>query len=154
MLRINGYYPPHQFMAALKYVAEKQEGRMTFPAYLARLAPPLAKRSLHGEPFFPKPPYDLSKPAGGRPVVTSAGNKTTARLWTDELNVAYVPSAVLFDGGKEAIRIEAFMKGYHVQSVLDDVVSGAYKTQPELQRFSRERADRLREHGVTIDLWE
>ncbi len=26
VLRINGYYPPHQFLAALQYVAEKQEG--------------------------------------------------------------------------------------------------------------------------------
>lgn len=199
VLRINGYYPPHQFLAALQYVAEKQEGRMTFPAYQARLAPPPAKGALHGEPFFAKPPYDLTKPAGGKPVavffeqkdcagcdalhrevlslpatrmqlrrfhviqldrwsdtsvVTPAGSKTTARLWADELNVAYVPSAVLFDGGKEAIRIEAFLKGFHVQSVLDYVASGAYKTQPELQRFIRERADRLREQDVTIDLWE
>ena len=199
VLRINGYYPPHQFMAALQYVAEKQEGRTTFPEYLAKLAPPPAKGMLHAEPFFAKPPYDLSKPAGGKPVavffeqkdcagcdtlhrdvlsqsatqtqlrrfhviqldrwsdtpvVTPAGSRTTARRWADELNVAYVPSAVLFDGGKEAIRIEAFLKGFHVQSVLDYVASGAYKTQPELQRFIRERADHLREQGVAIDLWE
>jgi thioredoxin-related protein len=199
VLRINGYYPPHQFLAALQYVAEKQEGRMTFPEYLARLAPPPAKGALHAEPFFASPPYDLRKPVGGKPVavffeqkdcagcdtlhrgilnqpatltqlkrfhviqldrwsdtpvVTPAGSRTTARRWADELNVAYVPTAVLFDGGKEAIRIEAFLKGFHVQSVLDYVASGAYKTQPELQRFIRERADHLREQGVAIDLWE
>ena len=61
---------------------------------------------------------------------------------------------VLFDGGKEAIRIEAFLNGFHVQSVLDYVASGAYKTQPELQRFIRSRADHLREQGVVVDLWE
>ena len=199
VLRINGYYPPHRFMAALQYIAEKQENRMTFPEYLAKLTQPPAKGALHGEAFFAKPPYDLSQPAGGKPVavffeqkdcagcdalhreilsqpatrtqlkrfhviqldrwsdtpvVTPAGRKTSARRWADELNVAYIPAAVLFDGGKEVIRIEAFLKGFHVQSVLDYVASGAYKTQPELQRFIRSRADRLREQGVTIDLWE
>jgi len=199
VLRINGYYPPQRFMAALQYVAEKQEGRMTFRGYLAQQAPPPATGALHAEPFFAKPPYDLSKPAGGKPVavffeqkdcagcdtlhreilnqpatleqlkrfhaiqldrwsdtpvVTPAGKKTSAKLWADELNVAYIPSAVLFDGGKEAIRIEAFLKGFHVRSVLDYVASGAYKTRPELQRFIRERADRLREAGTAVDLWE
>lgn len=198
VLRINGYYPPHQFLAGLQYVAEKQEGRMTFPEYLARRSPPPAKGALHADAFFAKPPYDLSKPAGGKPVavffeqedcagcdtlhrdvlsqsatrmqlrrfhvvqldrwsdtpvVTPAGRKTTARRWADELDVAYVPSAVLFDGGKEAIRIEAFLKGFHVQSVLDYVASGAYKTQPELQRFIRSRADHLREQGEAVDIW-
>ena len=199
VLRINGYYPPHQFMAALQYVAEKQEGRMAFREYLAKQVSPPAEGTLHTEPFFAKPPYDLSKSAGGKPVavffeqkdcagcdvlhseilsqpatleqlerfyviqldrwgdtpvVTPAGNKMRAKRWADELNVAYVPTAVLFDDGIEVIRIEAFLKGFHVQSVLDYVASGTYKTQPELQRFIRERADHLRESGKAVDLWE
>lgn len=199
VLRINGYYPPHQFLAALQYVAEKQEGKMTFREYLAKQAPASAKGSLHTQPFFAKPPHDLGKIPSGKPVavffeqkdcagcdrmhaeilsdpatlkelrrfhviqldrwsdtpvVTPAGRKTTARQWADELNIAYVPSAVLFDAGREAIRIEAFLKGFHVQSVLDYVASGAYKKQPELQRFIRERADHLREQGVAVDIWK
>jgi thioredoxin-related protein len=199
VLRVNGYYPPHQFLAALQYVAEKQEGRMTFREYLAQQAPPPAKGALQAQPFFAKPPHDLSKVPSGQPiavffeqkdcvgcdrmheemagnaatldllkrfhviqldrwgnmpVVTPAGKKASARQWADELGIAYVPTAVLYDGGKEVIRIEAFMKGFHVQSVLDYVVSGAYKKQPELQRFIRERADHLREQGVVVDIWE
>ena len=46
------------------------------------------------------------------------------------------------------------MKGFHVQSVLDYVASGAYKKQPNLQRFIRERADSLRERGVAVDIWK
>ncbi|MBI5783653.1 MAG: thioredoxin fold domain-containing protein [Gammaproteobacteria bacterium] len=198
-LRINGYYPPHQFLAALQYVAEKQEGRTTFREYLARLAPPPARGTLRSEPFFAKPPYDLIKSAEGKPVavffeqkdcagcdrmhsemlsqpdtlnqlkrfhaiqldrwsdtpvVTPAGRKTTARQWADELNIVYVPTVVLFDAGKEAIRIDALMKGFHVQSVLEYVASGAYRHQPELQRFIRERADHLREQGVVVDIWK
>jgi thioredoxin-related protein len=87
------------------------------------------------------------------PVVTPAGRRTTARQWADQLNIAYVPNVVVFDAGKEVIRIEAFMKGFHVQSVLDYAASGAYKNQPNLQRFIRERADAMRERGVVVDIW-
>ena len=88
------------------------------------------------------------------PVVTPAGRRTTARQWADELSIAYVPDVVVFDAGKEVIRIEAFMKGFHVQSVLDYVASGAYNKQPSLQRFIRERADATRERGVAVDIWK
>lgn len=199
VLRINGYYPPHQFLAALQYVAEKQEKRITFKDYLAKLSPPPAKGALQSQPFFAKPPHDLSRIAGGMPlavffeqkdcagcdrmheavlkdaatkdllkrfhviqldrwadmpVVTPAGRKTSARTWADSLNVAYVPTAVLYDGGKEVIRIEGMLKSFHVQSVLDYVASGAYKTQPSLQRFIQARADHLREQGVVVDIWK
>jgi len=198
VLRLNGYYPPHQFMAALKYVAEKQESKMPFREYLAKQAPPSAKGTLHPEPFFAKPPYDLSKKHSGKPivvffeqkdcsgcdrlhdhvlkdattldllkqyhavqldrwsndpVVTPAGVQTTARAWADSLNVMYVPSAVLFLDDKEIIRIEAMLKGFHVQSVLDYVLSGAYKTQTSLQRYIQSRADHLRERGIVVDIW-
>ena len=198
LLRINGYYPPHQFLAALKYVGEKQEKRMTFKEYLAGQSPPPAKGVLHSQPFFAPPPHDLSRiPAGkplavffeqkdcagcdrmhevllkdaattellkrfhviqldrwgNMPVVTPAGSQISARAWADSLHVAYVPTAILYDGGKEIIRIEAMLKGFHVQSVLDYVASGSYKTQPSLQRFIQARADRLREQGVVVDIW-
>ncbi len=199
VLRINGYYPPHQFLAALQYAAEKQETNMTFREYLAKQSPPPARGALHPEPFFARPPHDLSKTATGKPVavffeqkdcagcdrmhaemlndpdtrklldrfhavqldrwsdtplVTPSGRAITARQWADELNIVYLPNVVLFDAGREVIRIEALMKGFHVQSVLDYVASGDYKKQPELQRFIRERADRLRERGVTVDIWK
>ncbi|MEK7191515.1 MAG: thioredoxin fold domain-containing protein [Pseudomonadota bacterium] len=198
VLRINGYYPPHQFFAALQYVAEGQGQRTSLREHLARLAPLSAAGRLHDEPFFAKPPYDLSRAAGkpiavvfeqkdcigcdelhqkvfslpetrhqlarfhviqldrwgDTPVVTPAGVRTTARAFADTLNVAYVPSVVLFNEGREVIRIEAMLKAFHVQSVLDYVASGAYKRQPSLQRFIQERADRLRESGTVVDLWQ
>ncbi|WP_372523975.1 hypothetical protein [Sulfuricaulis sp.] len=39
-------------------------------------------------------------------------------------------------------------------SVLDYVASGAYKKQPSLQCFIRERAGSLRERGVVVDIWK
>lgn len=64
-----------------------------------------------------------------------------------------MPSAKFFDGDKEVIKIETFIRGFHVQSVLEYVATGGYKKQPELQRFIRERAERLREQGKTVDMW-
>ena len=199
VLRINGYYPPHQFLSALKYVGEKQEGKITFPEYYAKLNPPPSKGVLHSEPFFSKPPHNLNKIASGKPlavffeqkdcagcdrmhskvlhdpetlklighfnviqldrwgntpVITPDGRQTTARLWAGELKIAYVPNVVVFDAGKEVIRVEAFMKSFHFQSVLDYVSSGAYKKQSNLQRFIRGRADALRERGVAVDIWK
>ena len=198
VLRINGYYPPHQFLAALRYVAERQSERMSLREYLAKHMPPPAAGRLHGEPFFAKPPHDLAHPLGkpiavvfeqrdcagcdamhrkifpqpetrrqlarfhvvqldrwsDTPLVTPTGERTTAHAFADALDVAYVPSVVLFDGRREVIRIEAMLKAFHVQSVLDYVASGAYKHQPSLQRFIQERADRLREQGVVVDLWQ
>lgn len=198
VLRINGYYPPHQFMAALRYVGERRYGDTNFAQYLAEASPPPAAGRLHGEPFFRPSPHDLSKLTGkplavffeqkdcagcdtlhadvfrqaatleqlaryhviqldrwsDAPLVTLQGEKTTARRWADRLAVAYLPSAVLFDDTREVIRIEALLKAFHVQSVLDYVASGAYRSQPDLQRFIRARADELRERGVTVDLWE
>jgi thioredoxin-related protein len=87
-------------------------------------------------------------------VITPDGLQTTARLWANKLNITYVPSVVVFDAGKEVIRIEAFMKSFHFQSVLDYVSSGAYKKQPSLQRFIRSRSDALRERGVVVDIWK
>lgn len=198
VLRVNGYYPPHRFLAALKYVAEKHEGKRAFREYYAALNPPPAQGRLHSQPFFASPPHDLTRvkdrpiavffeqkdcagcdrlhekimplPAtqaqvrrfhaiqldrwSETPVVTPSGKRTTARAWADALNVTYVPSVVLFDRGREVIRTEAMLRAFHVQSVLDYAASGAYKRQPSLQRFIHERADRLRERGVAVDLWK
>jgi len=199
VLRLNGYYPPRQFLAALQYVAEKREGAEPFAAYLARVAPRAAAATpLHRQPFFESPPFDLrsaqGKPTvvffeqpdclgcdelhqtilnrpetraqlkrlraiqldrwGDTPVLTPAGERLTARAWADRLNVAYVPTAVFFDQGKEVMRIEAMLKSFHVQSVMDYVASGAYRREPSFQRFIQQRADRLREQGVVVDLWQ
>lgn len=88
------------------------------------------------------------------PVITPDGRHTTASKWASELNIAYTPSAVMYDQGKEVIRIEAFLKAFHVQSVLDYASSGAYKTEPSLQRFIEHRAGAIREQGRTVDLWK
>jgi thioredoxin-related protein len=59
VLRINGYYHPNKFLAALKYVAEKQETAMSFRDYYGEQPQQQASGKLHIEDYFLQPPYDL-----------------------------------------------------------------------------------------------
>jgi thioredoxin-related protein len=67
-LRINGYYPPHHFDAALDYVAGRLERKTTFKEYLAGRNPKGASQALHSQPFFRPAPYDLRREAGAKPL--------------------------------------------------------------------------------------
>jgi len=87
-------------------------------------------------------------------LITPGGESTTARDWAKQLDVKYAPTVVLFDvKGKEIIRTEAFFKIFHTQSFFDYVQSGAYKQQPNFQRFISHRSEQLREQGKDVDIW-
>jgi thioredoxin-related protein len=197
VLRMNGYYPPRRFLAALRYVAEERAKGETFAAYLERVAPRSAPGALVDEPFFLLAPYDLATPGlpivvffeqrdcdecrelhrevlakdetrrqisrfravqldrwSDTPLVAPGGERTTARQWADALGVGYLPAAVFFDEGREVMRVEAMLKAFHVQSIMEYVASRAYRTQPSFQRYIQGRSDGLREAGVTVDLWK
>ena len=86
-------------------------------------------------------------------IVTPDGEKMPIRDWAKKLDIKYAPSLVFFTAdGKEVFRSDAYLKAFHTQSVMDYVASGAYKRQPNFQRYIDERADHLREQGVEVDL--
>lgn len=58
-LRINGYFPPHRFLAAIRYVGEGLDAKETFREYLARTSPEPASGQLHHLPGELQPPYRL-----------------------------------------------------------------------------------------------
>jgi len=75
--------------------------------------------------------------------------------WVKSLNITYNPSVIFFDKeGKEIIRIEANFKRFHLQSIVEYVVSETYKTQGEFQRYLNQRANRIREKGLDVDIWK
>lgn len=89
------------------------------------------------------------------PVQTPDGKQTTAADWSRSLHIQYAPSIVMFDtSGKEAFRTEAYLKAFHLQSSIDYVLSGAYRDQPDFQRYVQKRADTLEAQGAHIDLME
>lgn len=64
-LRVNGYYFPEKFDAALDYVAQKKETELSFAEYYAKLNREPSQAELHKDPRFLKPPYDLTPQARG-----------------------------------------------------------------------------------------
>lgn len=86
-------------------------------------------------------------------VVTPDGKKMKVRDWVKKLDVKYAPSMVYFDDtGEEIFRTDAYLKSFHTHSVMDYVASGAYKTQPNFQRYIDTRADELRKQGIEVDI--
>ena len=68
-LRLNGYLPPHEFEAALDYVAAKMERKkVAFPDYLGSKTRPAAREALNAQSFFLAGPHDLRRSAGGKPL--------------------------------------------------------------------------------------
>ena len=61
VLRLNGYYPPHRFHAALDYVAAGRERTESFAEFLRAHAREPASGKLHEQPFFMRAPYDLDR---------------------------------------------------------------------------------------------
>ena len=199
VLRLNGYYPPQDFRAALEYVARKLEHKLSFAQYrLAAMAAgsgplidedfylsqldmekiiassdrPLAVyfeapdcaecATMHTRILSDEATRKLVRQAdniqlnvaSSQQITTPAGERTTVKQWARELGIAYTPSVVFFDdSGKEVMRISAFLKTFHFQSVYAYVLDKAYLEEPEFQRYISARADHIREAGFDTDIW-
>jgi thioredoxin-related protein len=198
-LRLNGYYPPQDFRAALDYVARKLEHKLSFSQYrldvlasgggklidedfyleqrnlekiIAASSKPLAVyfespdcvecATMHTRILSDKATRKLVQQAdniqlniaSAQQITTPAGKQTSVKQWARELGIAYTPSVVFFDdAGKEVMRISAFLKTFHFQSVYAYVLDKAYLEEPEFQRYISARADHIREAGFDTDIW-
>ena len=86
---------------------------------------------------------------------TLDGKDTTGRQWSKELNVNYAPTLILYAAdGSEVIRSESFLKTFHTQSIMDYVVSDAWREEPSFQRYLSARAEALREQGIDVNIWD
>ena len=88
-------------------------------------------------------------------IISPDGKQIKIRDWVKQLDVKYAPSMLYFnESGEEVFRSDAYLKAFHTHSVMDYVASGAYKTQPNFQRYIDIRADELREQGIEVDLMD
>ncbi len=200
VLRVNGYYAPHKFNAALDYAAVHSGSGPSFREYLAGVSPSPASGRLHSDPDFLPATAPLAARESGKPLLVffeqkecapcdelhtdilqrpetreqlarldavlldmwsnepvqrPDGTVGSAAEWARELDVKYAPSLVFFDrDGREVFRAEAYLKSFHIQSVMDYVSSGAYREQPSFQRFISTRADALEAQGIHVDLMD
>lgn len=90
---------------------------------------------------------------GKEKLLDTNGKSVTAKSFANSLNINNSPSFVFFDkAGKDVFRIDAYLKSFHTQSILDYIASGVYKKQPNFQRYIGERADKLEAQGIHVDL--
>lgn len=91
--------------------------------------------------------------ASAEALQTPAGETLPMHEWARRINVVYTPSLVFFDAaGREVFRVEGYLRPFHLASSLDYVASGAYRKEPEFQRFIESRAAARRARGEKIDL--
>ena len=84
VLRLNGYYPPHRFLAALQYSAQYSGSNPGFREYLAQLGAEPAAGSLHRDPSFLPADTDLAARHSGKPLLVLFEQKACASC--DELH--------------------------------------------------------------------
>lgn len=89
------------------------------------------------------------------PVTPPTGKPRMGDAWARELKVLYTPTIVFFDPrGREAFRVEAYVRPFHLAGAFAYVSSGAYATEPSFQRYLQTRSESLRERGLPVDLWK
>jgi thioredoxin-related protein len=73
---------------------------------------------------------------GNTPVITPGGERTTDGAWATELGLFYAPTLLFFDEqGREIIRVDSVTHLLRLRSVLDYILSGDYREQPDYQRW-------------------
>ncbi|MBK1703541.1 thioredoxin family protein [Halochromatium glycolicum] len=75
------------------------------------------------------------------PVVTPAGERTTAQRWAEDLGLYYAPAVIFFDEqGDEILRLDSVVGFYRLRNVLNYISSRAYLQEPSYQRWRMQRA--------------
>jgi len=177
-LRVNGYYPPQHLDAALDFVSQRLEKKVSFGEHMRTAMPEKpANEKLNEQPFFTTPqgkkpramlfetPHcadcdALHREIFTRPEVLDQLKKfdvvrfIVSSKEARSLKVEHVPTIVLTDArGREVLRMEAYFRPFHVAGSLEYVSSGAYRREPSFQRFLQAKADRMRSRGTPVDLW-
>lgn len=101
--------------------------------------------------------FDIARLVPGQParLTTPAGALQEASAFARDLQVTLHPTVVFFDTqGREVFRFDGYMRPFHVESAFDYVASGAYRREPQFQRFLQKRAEALSAAGKPVDLWK
>ncbi|MES9875026.1 MAG: thioredoxin fold domain-containing protein [Candidatus Sedimenticola sp. 6PFRAG7] len=87
------------------------------------------------------------------PITDIEGNKTSPKAYAEKLGLNYRPGIVLFDKGKEVIRIESMLYTYHFQEVLRYVGERHYEKYPDdFYEYLGTRSEQILKSGTDIDL--
>lgn len=92
--------------------------------------------------------------ASQQPVIDPEGNATTPAQWARKLGLTYRPAVVLFDGGREVLRIDSLLYHFHFKETLRYVSGGHYKRYATIGEYHAARREELLKRGVNIDYGE
>ncbi|HSC94667.1 MAG TPA: thioredoxin fold domain-containing protein [Burkholderiales bacterium] len=89
-----------------------------------------------------------------QPLVDLAGNATTPAQWAKALNLTYRPAVVLFNEGREILRVDTHLYHFHFKEALRYVSGGHYQRYETLSRYNAARRTELLKQGIDIDYGE
>ncbi len=86
-------------------------------------------------------------------ITDPQGNKITQKAFADQLGITYRPSIVLFDEGREIVRIESMLYGFHFSGVLEYVAGRHYKEYPESPfRYLDVKTEQMLSEGKNVNI--
>jgi len=88
------------------------------------------------------------------PIVDVSGKRTTPRDWAASLGLTHRPGVVLFDGGKEAARVEGRFYHFHFKEMLRFVSGRHYQRYDRFGTYLNDRQASLLQQGIDIDFGE
>ena len=87
------------------------------------------------------------------PIIDVEGNPTTPKSYAENLGLVYRPGIVLFDKGKEVIRINSNLNTYHFEEILRYVGERHYEQYPEsFYDYLDTRTAEITASGRDVDL--
>ena len=87
------------------------------------------------------------------PIIDPQGNKTTPRVFAEQLGLSYRPGIVLFDKGREVSRIDGLLYSYHFEETLRYVGERHYEKYPKsFYQYLNVRTEQLLNEGKDVDL--
>jgi thioredoxin-related protein len=87
-------------------------------------------------------------------IVDVSGKTSTAKAFAADLGIDYRPGVVLFDQGREIIRIGGMLRSFHFQQVLGYVAGRHYEQYPVFNDYRRADSEEILSSGRDIDIWK
>ncbi len=88
------------------------------------------------------------------PIIGIDGNPTTPMALAAALGITYRPGILLFDKGKEVLRIDGMLRSFHFQQALRYVADRHHLKYPQFRDYRRLNTREIRESGRDIHIWK
>ena len=87
-------------------------------------------------------------------IIAPDGTSSTPKDFAAKLDISYRPGIVMFDHGREILRIDGLLYRYHFQELLRYVGTRQYHKYPAFRDYMRVREEEILSRGQNIDLGE